>query len=212
MDESRFIWTTSAQVAERDGITKQAVTKSVRKFADKHDLPVQRDGRGRITHFCLAHYDHLLERFGNSEKLAPGRLSSASASEGTPPEGGSEDKGAKVKADSRDEALRQEAWLKLRRSQLAMEEELGSLVRRDALDAALKKCAQEIQLLVGRLPNQADMLAQAIAKDGEHGARSELRKVAFKLNQSIADRLQEVFEAAPETDEMVIDPESQQAE
>ncbi|MCR9058123.1 MAG: hypothetical protein NXI02_12380 [Rhodobacteraceae bacterium] len=199
MDESEYLWVTPAHVAKRDKITKQAVTKSVRKLVDAHDLPVQRDGRGRVTKFCLAHYDHLLERFGNSEKLAADRLSSETPLLDQPDKPRA---GSPVNPDSRDEALRQEAWLKLRRSQLQMEEEVGSLVQRDTLEQALKSCAQEINLLVSRLPNQSDALAQAIAREGESGVRVALRKVAFNLNTAIADRLAEVFEAAPETDEM----------
>lgn len=202
-----YIWVTPAQVAERDSITKQAVTKSVRKLVDAHDLPVKRDGRGRVTKFCLAHYDHLLERFGNSEKLAEGRLSGEPKSPDLLDQPKS---GSQHKPDSRDEALRQDAWLKLRRSQLQMEEEVGSLVRRDTLEQALKTCAQEINLLVSRLPNQSDALAQAIAREGESGVRVALRKVAFNLNTAIADRLAEVFEAAPETDEMTEELPAQQ--
>ncbi|MEO0980735.1 MAG: hypothetical protein AAFY24_25980 [Pseudomonadota bacterium] len=197
MDESEYVYVTPAHVAERDNVTKQAVTKSVRRLVETHSLPVKRDSRGRVTHFCLAHYDHLLERFGNSEKLADGRL----FGDQPEPNGAANlPGGAQLKPDSRDEALRQEAWLKLRRSQLQMEEEVGSLVRRDTLEQALKSCAQEISLLVSRLPNQSDALAQAIAREGESGVRVTLRKVAFNLNTAIADRLAEVFEAAPETD------------
>lgn len=207
MDESEYVYVTPAHVAERDNVTKQAVTKSVRRLVETHSLPVKRDGRGRVTHFCLAHYDHLLERFGNSEKLADGRL----FGDQTEPNGATNlPGGAQLKPDSRDEALRQEAWLKLRRSQLQMEEEVGSLIRRDTLEQALKSCAQEINLLVSRLPNQSDALAQAIAREGESGVRVTLRKVAFNLNTAIADRLAEVFEAAPETDEMSEDLPVQQ--
>lgn len=184
--------TTPAAVAARDGITKQAVTKMVRQLVDQHDLPVERDGRGRIIRFSLAHYDHHRERFSSSAKIEAARRESKPA-----------DAGDGVDPKSRDEALRQEAWLKVNREKLRHQEEVGQLRRADKTDAALAACGREIQAIVARLPNRADELALAVSKEGVHGLRVALRRAAFELNSEIADRLERISVDAPELDPQI---------
>ncbi|WP_323011107.1 hypothetical protein [Paracoccus sp. (in: a-proteobacteria)] len=65
----RIMWSIS-QIAERDGVSRQSVSKQVQEFVADHDLPVERDGRGRITKVSLPHYDHLQDARPFMEKLA----------------------------------------------------------------------------------------------------------------------------------------------
>ena len=53
---------------------------------------------------------------------------------------------------------------------------------------------------MARLPNQADDLSLAAAKEGIHGLRSALRKVAFDINSAIADKMAEIGASAPATE------------
>jgi len=182
-----------AHVAERDGVSKQAVTKLVRDLAGKAELPVERDSRGRITHFSLAHFDHLRERFASSEKVAAARsMSRAPTKTGNVPA-----------VDSRDEALRQEAWLKVGRERLRQQELAGNLVRADLLAEALAKAGREIQAMVARLPNSADDLAMAVSKEGAHGLRVALRETAFEINAKIAGVLTDLKLQARDSDPVI---------
>jgi phage terminase Nu1 subunit (DNA packaging protein) len=189
-----------AHVAERDGVTKQAITKLVRDLAQKSGLPVERDGRGRIVRFSLAHFDHLRERFASSEKVAAARASSPAVS-GAKPQGGPSE-------NSRDEALRQEAWLKVGRERLRQQEDAGNLVRADMLAQAQARAGREIQSLIARLPNSADDLAVAVSKEGAHGLRVALREKAFEINTKIAELLANLAVQARERDPAIEETEA----
>jgi len=188
------VMTTPGEVAARDGVTKQAVTKIVRHLVEKHGLPVERDGRDRVVRFSLAHYDHYRGEFASSEKVAAARRESSA-----PPL--STSGGAAPSSTSRDEALRQEAWLKVGRQKILRQEEIGSLIRADRTREALTVCGREIQSLINRLQNKADDMAMAVSREGAHGLRVLLRTIAFDLNSEIADKMAAIVEQASEHDE-----------
>lgn len=190
MDET--VMAAPGEVAARDGVTKQAVTKLVRRFVDEHGLPVERDGRGRIVRFSLAHYDHYRGEFASSEKVAAARKE-------TPPVQPANS------STSRDEALRQEAWLKVGREKLRRQEQVGDLIRADRTREALIVCGREIQSSIARLQNKADDMAMAVSREGAHGLRVLLRQIAFDLNKEIADKLAAIVETAAEHDGVIED-------
>lgn len=195
MSDDALVMMTPAEVAARDGVSKQAVTKLVRQMVEKHDLPVERDARGRVVRFSLAHYDHHRAQFASSARTNAVRQPDAPAM--PDPQG-----------KSRDEALRREAWLKVGREQLRRQEELGQLVRADRLAEGLTAIGREINRLIGRLPNRADDMALAVSREGAHGLRVLLRKIAFEINSEIADALQKVAVAAPDLDPIHEDEEA----
>ena len=173
------VYVTAAEIAERDQVTRKAVQKIVRKLAEA-GMPVERDGRGRIVRFSQAWFDDHRERYGDSVK-APVKA---------------------VVADDQtmDEARRREAWLRVDREELKKQQLAGSLIRVDELTSALEKVAVEIQSIIARLPNKADDLALSVTKQGVHGLRLELRKVAFDINTDIADRMEQIWKDAPAED------------
>ncbi|WP_141245801.1 hypothetical protein [Mesorhizobium sp. WSM3862] len=195
MASEENVMATPADVAARDGVTKQAVTKLVRRLVDVHDLPVERDARDRIIRFSLAHYDHYRGEFASSEKIAAAARKDAPSA----PSANS--------STSRDEALRQEAWLKVGREKLRRQEHIGQLVRADRMREALTVCGREIQSSIARLQNKADDMALAVSREGAHGLRVLLRSIAFELNTEIADRLGAIVEKAAEHDDVLEDEE-----
>lgn len=200
MTDDTLIMASPGEVAERDRVTKQAITKLVRRLVDEHDLPVERDSRGRITRFSLAHYDHLRGEFASSARVAAARQ----AEPQIPSSGPSADDLLKT---SRDEALRQEAWLKVGREKLRRQEELGQLIRADKLREALTVHGREMMAIVMRMQNKADDMALAISKEGVHGARTLFRTIAFEIGNQLADRLAQIGAQAPEHDELHEDEE-----
>jgi len=194
MPTDEIVMSTPAEVAARDGVTKQAVTKLVRRLVEEHDLPVKRDSRDRIVRFSLAHYDHYRGEFASSEKTAAARRDSAPVPPGS-------------SSTSRDEALRQEAWLKVGREKIRRQEQIGQLIRADRTRDALIVCGREIQASIARLQNKADDMALAVSREGAHGLRVLLRQIAFDLNTEIADKLSAIVETAVEHDEVLEDEE-----
>lgn len=182
---------TPAEVAARDGITKQAVTKMVRRLVEEHGLPVERDGRERIVRFSLAHFDHLRGDFSSSEKVAAARQQKPE-----PPADSS---------TSRDEALRLEAWLRVNRQQIELAESAGRLVRKDRLQQGLTQCGNEIRAIIGRMPNKADDLALAVTREGVHGLRIAMRQLAVEVSTQVADALATIGAGAPEQDPIEVE-------
>ncbi|WGD31220.1 hypothetical protein AncyloWKF20_05195 [Ancylobacter sp. WKF20] len=187
----RVMWSVS-QIAERDGISKQAVSKVVQSLIAGHDIPVERDSRGRVARVSLAHYDHHRGQFANPAKVAAARPSTHGPL-------------ADTRGDSFDEARRQNEWLKVEREKLAQAQERKQLVRADLLTEALERVGREIQSLVARLPNKADDLALAGAKEGVHGVRIALRAAANEINTAIADALSNIAKVAPAADAAQMD-------
>lgn len=185
-DPTLIMWTVS-QIAERDGLSKAAVSKTITKLLEeKPDTPVDRDNRGRVSLVSLVHYDIHRERF-----LNPAKAKSRAAPQTV---------GA---SESFEEARRQSEWLKVHRERVRHQEDVGDLIRKDHLGLALREAGSEVQAIIKRLPNRADEVAVAVSKEGVHGVRTLLRQIAFDIGNEIADRLLGVSQASPKHDPLI---------
>jgi hypothetical protein len=180
-------------ISERDGVSRQAVSKKVNELVRAHGLMIDRDQAGRIIAVNVVEYDRLRGRFGDPSKAqAPKQNRSAPNVS---------------QSESLDEARRLGAWQDVERKRIEMAITAGALVKRDAMAAAIAECAQRIAAIVDRLPNAADVLATAVAKEGQHGLRTALRKLTVKMRTDIAAALQIVASGAPDTDQFNVDTE-----
>lgn len=181
------MWTVS-EVAARDGVSKQAVSKKVKALADKHGLSVERNGQGHVVRLNVAEYDHLRSRFGDPSKDQRPLFDGAA---GTLPTGAKAAEPEKPN-ESYDEALRQKTWHEAEKRRLELAELKGDLVRVAAVVDAVVRCNEEITRIVDRLPSATDDLAAAVARDGAHGLRVELRKLATRIRDEIGDAMEAV--------------------
>lgn len=188
-DQPVSIWMTIGEIAERDGISKQAVSRQVAKMIEEHDIPVQRDARGRVARVALAHWERHRQLFVNPAKRPVPAEPAASAEVGEARD-----------EKSFNEARRRNEWLKLDSGMIDRAERLGRLIPVERYTAALETCGREIKLIIERLQNRADDLALAVGKEGVHGLRVALRNVAFDLCNEIADRLAAISAEAPKFD------------
>ncbi|VVT15209.1 helix-turn-helix domain-containing protein [Hoeflea sp. EC-HK425] len=186
---------TLSEIAERDGISRQAISKTVRELIAKHEIPVERDSRDRIVRVSVAHIDHYRGKFQNPAKVMASRPSVS----GEKPKRG-DTTASETDADSFEEARRRNEWLRYSRLKLEHDEACGKLIRAELVEAALDSLGREAQALVARLPNHADDLSVPFAKEGVHGLRLALREVAHKINLSIAEKFKEIAAAAPDKD------------
>ena len=201
-DGPKVMWS-PAQIAERDGITKEAVLKAVRKLVKAHDFPVGRDGRGRIARISLAHWDHYRGRFadpakigarkGKPAKAAARAVRDAPVSQGVSP------------GDSFEEAKRQNEWLKVDNQKMARAELAGNLVRKDKVDRGTESVILAIRARVGRLPNRADEIVAAAAVEGVSGSRRVMREIVFEMLASLESDFCEIAASAPEHDPLLVD-------
>lgn len=180
------MWTVG-QIAARDGISKQAVSKSVRTLAERHGLTVERSAQGAISAVNVAEYDHLRGRFADPSKAQAPRQA---------PE-----RPDLKPSETYDEALRQKTWHEAEKRRLELDEIKGALVRRDRLTDAILRVAGDIERAVDRLPGSADELANAVAKDGTHGLRVALKRLSADLRDELASALEAIAAAAPDRDD-----------
>jgi len=182
VDAPRAVMWTVSRVAERDGVSKQAVSKKVRALAEKHGLSVNRDGQGRIVSFNVAEYDHLRGRFDDPSK------SQAPAKTDTP---------ASNQSETYDEAVRQKTWLEAEKRRLELAEIKGELVRVGKVTDAVVRSFEQINRIIDRLPSATDELAAAVAKDGGHGLRVALKNLSGRMRGDIADALETIAAGEP---------------
>ncbi|MDI6834820.1 MAG: hypothetical protein QMD99_03780 [Rhizobiaceae bacterium] len=196
-----------AQIAARDGVSKPAVSKTVKKMLEaRPETPVERGAQGQVLGISLAHYDEFRQRHVNPAKAtAPLRPIEGSLVDGRrladPPR-------LVPDQDSFEEARRQSEWLKVGREKIRHQEECGQLVRRDRLEDGHKAIGAALLSIIRRLPNRADAVALAVSKEGVHGVRVLLRELAFEIGNQMADKLAELAEAAPEHDPLIEDDEA----
>jgi hypothetical protein len=197
-DPSLIMWS-AVEIAGRDGVSKQAVSKQIKALLDaKPETPVEVDGRGRVMKVSVAHYDEFRQRYANPLKVsAPLR----------PIEGDAPKAPETSPGDSLEEARRQSEWLKVGREKIRHQEELGQLVRKDMIAEAVRVAGTEIKTVMGRLQNRADDIALAVSREGVHGVRVMLRKIAFELGNEVSDKLGAIADVAPATDALIEDGE-----
>lgn len=198
---SEIMWTVT-QIAARDGVSKAAVSKTIKRMLESRaDVPVERGSQGQVLQISLAHYDHFRQRNVNPAKAtAPIRHT-----EGKTPKGQADPN------ESFEEARRQAEWLKVGRERIRHQEDCGQLVRLDKIVEAVRMAGIEQQAILRRLPNRADDIALAVSKEGVHGVRVLLRQVAYEIGNQIADKLAELAEQAPETDDLIVSDEDTEA-
>jgi DNA-binding transcriptional ArsR family regulator len=164
---------TVSEIAERDGVSKQAVSKRVKALVEAHGLSVELDGQGRVSRVNVAQYDHLRQRHGDPSKDQRPEPSAPSA----------------PADESYEESLRLKTLYEATRRGLELDEHIGKLVRVEELGPAADDIGATIAGIVGALENEADGFAAALMRDGPHGLRVLLKQTKFRMLSEIADAL-----------------------
>jgi hypothetical protein len=185
------------EIADRDRVSKQAVSKKVGALVDHHGLEVTRDGRGRISAVNVAQYDVLRERYADATKAqAPREL----------PLTGGTGVGAKRGADSLEEAQRQRAWIDAERARMQLAAARKELLPATRFNQALDECGAQIARIIDRLAGSSDDIAVSAGRDGAHGVRVLLKSIAQRMRDDVATALAAIAAEAPELEE----PQGQQ--
>ena len=185
----RSVMWSITQIAEREGVSKQAISKAVKRLAAHNGLTVERDARGHIKAVNVALYDHLRGQYRDPSKDQRPAPTSANGKAGG--------KADERVADSLDEASRQRAWLAAERERIALAEDKGKLLRAAGVADALVSAGADIAHILDRGVNATDELAAAVARDGVHGLRVGLKKLFGRMRGDIADALAKVAGEAP---------------
>lgn len=167
-----------SEIAERHGVSRQAVSRRVARFTAVHpDFRVSRDSRGWIVDVPLDQYEALIARYGDSA-LRP-RLSASAEASGDMPE----------VVRSIDKAKLITAQVRAEREALKLAQERGKLVRVDLIGEAIERAEAVILAAIDRLPRHAEELSSALGRDGVQGLRQALARLARSIRHDIADAL-----------------------
>jgi hypothetical protein len=189
------MWTIG-RIADRDGISKQAVSKKVKRLVENHGLAVTRDSQSRVETVNVAGYDHLRDKFGDPSKAQGPRQASQpgcgvpSSTDELPP--------TQRTGDSYEEAKRQQAWIDAERARMRLAEDKKELLRAPGVNAALFECGGNIARIIDRLPIGADDITAAAGREGAHGVRIALKAMARTMRCDIAKALAAIASDAPE--------------
>ena len=175
VDAPRAVMWTISQIAERDAVSKQAVSRKARQLADDHGLSVDRNPQGHIIALNVVEYDHLRRRVDNPSKAqAPAREHRQERAGG---------------GESYDEALRRKTWHDVEKRRLEIEEIKGRLINAAGVASGYDRAAEQIRSVLENLEEQADDLAAVVAREGAHGLRVALKRLSASLLSTMAAAL-----------------------
>lgn len=188
---------TISQIAERHGMSRQAVSRRVSRLAERHEgFQVRRDVEGRVVGVPVAEYEVLIGRFGDSAKRPiPQRQPRL-------------DEGGGAAEQSLDQARLLTAQVNAERAAIQLRRDKGELVRRERIEAALEEAGLEVAGIVDRLPRYADELSVAVGQDGVQGLRVALKKLARDMRNDIASTLERLHDDAPDLEEDAVEEEA----
>lgn len=186
---SEVMWTVS-RIAERDGVTRQAISKQVARLIGHHSLDVSRDSRGRVSAVNIVHFDDLRRRFGDS-----GKVRSQSDDRPVPQSEPDQPAGSDATLDG---ARRIKLVYETEVLRLRLAEDAGSLLRKDLIEDGLDRLAEEIGRIVD-LPQHADVIAAAAGKS-LHELRIVLKRLTLEMRTAISAHAAALAAAAPQRD------------
>lgn len=186
---SEVMWTVS-RIAERDGVTRQAISKQVARLIEHHSLDVSRDSRGRVSAVNIVHFDDLRRRFGDS-----GKVRSQSDDRPVPQSEPDQPAGSDATLDG---ARRIKLVYETEVLRLRLAEDAGSLLRKDLIEDGLDRLAEEIGRIVD-LPQHADVIAAAAGKS-LHELRIVLKRLTLEMRTAISAHAAALAAAAPQRD------------
>lgn len=172
----RAVMMSVAELAARDGVSKAAVSKKVKRLRES-GLHVELDTQGRVALVHAVQYDELGNRYADPARVQAPVIRPSRESQG----------------ESLDEARRVLTWTEAERAKLKLEAEQKLYVRADALEEAASRIGEKIVETVDQLMQESDDLAAAVARDGVHGLRMALRKLALNMKTDIADALSDLM-------------------
>lgn len=168
-----------ADIARRDGVTKPAVSKSVKRLVEKHGLTVTRDGQGRVAAVNVAEYDDLRGQYDDP----------AHEQRGAAPE----------KPTTYEDARTRQALYDGERSRIRLAQEIGDLVWRRDVELAMASAGEQIGRTIDQLAGVVDELAAAYTQGGLQALRVKLKELTHKVRSDIADILEASAADAAET-------------
>lgn len=190
-DEPVGLWISIAELATRKSVSRQSAHERVGRLK-KEGLITVRPGKGRSVLINLAEYDRAI-----------GEVADLGRELGAATKRGGQDLADSDRLSTDPTYTREQARNMSYRADMAkleLDERTGRLLRKDEVVEAVLVATGTFVQAVDRLPYYAEDLAAAVGRDGPHGARIILKKIAVEIRDQIARDLKAVADAAPEVD------------
>lgn len=178
------LWVPIAELARMKGVSKQAISKKVERYASQ-GLVETRPGERGAKLVSPAQYDR-----------ADGKAGDAIRTLAQAPQA----KGIDDPILAREQARRVQYQADI--AKLDLDERLGKLLPVEEVTTAMARCAEALTRAIDQLPSRADDLSAAVAREGALGARTFLKGIARELRAALAKemRLLEADGANEETE------------
>lgn len=173
------LWVSLAELARIKGVTRQSVSRRLKRLNRSGAISIRRTGRGGVM-VRLAEWDMVTRTFSDLGHLADGDDGPPEAGVGT----------AYTQALTR--KVRYEADLK----QIELDRRRAELLDARDVSGAMAQCHTAIAGVLSHIPDFADDLADAIVKGGHEGAGRFLSAAAVTLRKQLAAAMQALAESA----------------
>jgi hypothetical protein len=173
-------WLTMSALAAQRGVSKQAISKNLKRWADL-GTPVSTRGEGRKVMVNVAEYDARKGEIGDLGREL-GEQTKKIADVGSDP----------VYAREQARAKAYEADLKL----IERDKQLGRLIEVESLRCATTACGEGLVRVIEQIVTRAEEVAAAVSKDGVLGARGALKTIARDLRAQAAKEFAKLLAGA----------------
>ncbi len=160
-----------SELAKSRGVSKQAVSRRAGRLRAQGLLSARPGPCGALL-INVAEFDR-----------ATGEATDLARATNGAPKGGTRE----ASVYTREQARRASYSADLMR--LDLEERTGKLIRVDEVVEALSALGDRLAMTIDMLPEIAEDIAVAVAKDGERGARTALKKAAYDWRVRLADEV-----------------------
>lgn len=171
------------KIAERDGVSRQAVHKATHKFVNDGAITgIERNPRGHITAVNIVEYDRARGTSADPAKMQ------GSATKKILDEDGGQQPAGKMPSDYT-RAITGKALYETELRKIELHERQGLLRPLAEIEAGVDLCGETIIAAIERVKFRHDDLATAVANEGLRGSQAFLKQFIFELRSAVADAL-----------------------
>jgi hypothetical protein len=188
-------WITVSALAERLGISKQSLSERVCRMEERQQLQTRRQGREKLVDADEFH--RVSAQTQDAVRALNGSTAKRRQRQHPPAKAARSD--SRKPLESAGNGLAQEQARRASYSadllKMQLDERLGQLLPRRDVESAMIECATALTRVINKIPEHADVLAAAVAKDGAAGARCALKKFGINLRAELAAEMKLLADA-----------------
>lgn len=185
------------KIAERDGVSRQAVHKATHKFVNDGVVTgIERDQKGYITAVNIVEYDRARGTSADPAKMQ------GSATKKIIEEDAGQQPAGKLPSDYT-RAITEKAFYETELKKIELRERMGQLVIVSKFDEAGAIAGKAIVAAIERIRFKHDEFVNAIARDGIRGSQAIFKQYINEVCTAVADAMDLMAKSAPAEDKWI---------